>query len=295
MLDIKQMRYFQQLNKDKSITKAAKNLFITQQALSKIIKNAENELHLPLIIRNANGIELTEYGEILVNKSKPILDAVDDLAEELLMRSEQDHGKVIAGFTYGSISALSLDVLLDFKNKYTKINLEFSDSSDRTCERLVLSEAWDVACIVGPADTSLFDSITWRTDATYMLISKKNPLSTMEEITMNDLKHENFITMDHNFNAPKLFCTICRKAGFEPKITFTSSEYSLVVEMASLNRGIFIIPEHGINKITDPNIQVIPFPDPSLAWPLCLITKKGKHLSRATKTFINYIIRRTKL
>lgn len=58
-------RIFYYVAKEKSITGAAKRLYISQPAISKSLKKLEEELHVNLFSRNLNGVELTEEGKIL--------------------------------------------------------------------------------------------------------------------------------------------------------------------------------------------------------------------------------------
>ena len=65
-MDMKNLKWFQEVCRCGSITKAAANLFITPQGLSKGIKNLENELEVTLLERTPNGVSLTPYGECLM-------------------------------------------------------------------------------------------------------------------------------------------------------------------------------------------------------------------------------------
>lgn len=58
-------RVFYYVAKEKSITKAAKKLYISQPAISKSLKRLEEELSIELFYRNLNGVELTEAGKVL--------------------------------------------------------------------------------------------------------------------------------------------------------------------------------------------------------------------------------------
>lgn len=60
-------RVFYYVAKEKSITGAAKRLYISQPAISKSLKKLEEELHVNLFLRNLNGVELTDEGKILFN------------------------------------------------------------------------------------------------------------------------------------------------------------------------------------------------------------------------------------
>ena len=64
-LNLNLYRVFYYVAKEKSITKAAKKLYISQPAISKSLKKLEEEINVSLFVRNLNGVELTEAGSIL--------------------------------------------------------------------------------------------------------------------------------------------------------------------------------------------------------------------------------------
>ena len=67
-MTINQIECFVEVAKERNISKAARNLFITQQAASNQIKMLEKELGFPVLIRKNKGVSLTKEGEILFEK-----------------------------------------------------------------------------------------------------------------------------------------------------------------------------------------------------------------------------------
>lgn len=64
-MTIQELEYFKIICREKSITKAARQLYITPQGLSKTLKNLESELQTTLLTRNTSGVTLTETGQYL--------------------------------------------------------------------------------------------------------------------------------------------------------------------------------------------------------------------------------------
>jgi LysR family cyn operon transcriptional activator len=73
-MDIQQLRYYLTLADSNSFAKAADNLFISRQGLSKSITILEKELGMPLFYRTSTGVELTESGEIFHAHALRIMD-----------------------------------------------------------------------------------------------------------------------------------------------------------------------------------------------------------------------------
>ena len=66
-MDLRQIQYFIQLFEDRNITQASRNMFISQQGLSKSIANLEDELGFPLFVRQPKGVIPTERAIYLYN------------------------------------------------------------------------------------------------------------------------------------------------------------------------------------------------------------------------------------
>lgn len=97
-MDIQELAYFRIVCEQKSITRAARYLYMSQQGLSKIIKNIENELNATLLIRKPSGIELTQADAYLYAKLPGLLHDYESLQEypdrEVERRWTQGHGNV---------------------------------------------------------------------------------------------------------------------------------------------------------------------------------------------------------
>lgn len=76
---LEQLYYIVEVARQKSISKAAKNLYISQPSLSKAISQLENELDTPLFVRLQQGIIPTTTGELIIDKAQNILKEVADI------------------------------------------------------------------------------------------------------------------------------------------------------------------------------------------------------------------------
>lgn len=100
-LDIRQLRYFLRICSDGSILKASQNVFITQQALSKIISAMEQEIGAPLFFRSSRGLVPTEIGLQLKKLAQPVVDAMDKLNEEISSAVQLQSNNLSLGVSCG--------------------------------------------------------------------------------------------------------------------------------------------------------------------------------------------------
>lgn len=74
---LRSLAYFREVARCRSFTQAARNLYLSQQGLSKAVAELERKLGAPLLVRNARGISLTEEGELLLSFADDVAKAQD--------------------------------------------------------------------------------------------------------------------------------------------------------------------------------------------------------------------------
>lgn len=289
-MDIKHLKYFLQICKDKSFSKAAQNLFITQQGLSKAIKRLEKDVQSPLFYRTVDGVKPTEFGEYLKNQSTHILEEFDLFLGDINKMTHLKSEKLSLGFSFGVLNALSTDLISNFKKAYPQIELTTIEYQDFLCEKAILDGTLDVAITIGPVDESKFHSKIIKTHSLCLLINEKNPLSKKDEINFEDLKDEKFIIVNENFKLYHNFVNRCKEVGFKPNIIFTTAEIFITHKLSRLNKGIGISVDFVVDDINYPNVYSRPFSDKSFVWDITLIYKKDCILSNAGKIFTDYVI-----
>lgn len=289
-MDIKQLKYFLQVCKHKSFSKAAKEIYITQQGLSKAISNLEEELQYPLFYNTANGIRTTKYGEYLQKQSERIVQEFDLILEGLNKMANVNEGTLTVCFSFGVLNALSPDIISGFRETYPNIELIVKTYPDSICEEVVINENVDLALSIGPVDEKNFNSTTIKTQYPCILVNEKNLLSKKTTVDFKDLKNEKFIILNEKFHFYHNFLKKCKESGFEPDIVFTTSEVITIHKLSHLNEGLGVSVDFMASDINYSNVYSIPFKDRSFVWEICLITKKDRFVSNLVKIFTNYLI-----
>lgn len=289
-MDIKQLKYFLQVCKHKSFSKAAKEIYITQQGLSKAISNLEEELQYPLFYNTTKGIRTTKYGEYLQKQSEHIVQEFDLILEGLNKMANINEGTLTVCFSFGVLNALPPDIISGFQETYPNVELIVKTYPDSICEEVVMNENVDLALSIGPVNGKKFNSTTIKTQYPCMLINEENPLSKKASIDFRDLKNEKFIILNEKFHFHHNFLNKCKESDFEPNIILTTSEIITIHKLSHLNQGIGVSVDFIVNDINYSNVCSIPFTDRSFVWEICLITKKDRFVSHLVKLFTNYVM-----
>lgn len=124
------MHYVYEVYKTKSFSKAAKNLYISQPALSAMIKKIEGKVGAPLFDRCTNPVQLTEYGKRYIKIAEKIMDLEDEFAYYTDNLDELKTGHLSIGSVSFFVSYILPGYISTFSSAYpnVKINLFESDS-----------------------------------------------------------------------------------------------------------------------------------------------------------------------
>ena len=135
--NLSQYKIFYEVAKAGNISKAAKELYISQPAISKAISKLEDSLGLSLFTRSSRGVQLTAEGEILFEHTREAFDALERGESELKRIQEFDIGHLRIGVSNTLCKYILLPYLKTFIDQYPhmKVTIE-SQSTAQTLTRL---------------------------------------------------------------------------------------------------------------------------------------------------------------
>ena len=96
-MELWQLRYFVKLAETLNFHQAAQQLHIAQPGLSRQIQNLEDELGVPLFVRNSKVVALTDSGRLLLPSARSVLRSADEIKELMMRSNDGDTGKVSIG------------------------------------------------------------------------------------------------------------------------------------------------------------------------------------------------------
>ncbi len=273
-MTMSQVKYFVTTAKCLSITKAAEQLFISQPALSRHIRNMEEELNIQLFVRTKNGIRLTPAGSALYIGMRDMYHSYIELVKKA--------DKIQKGL-YGSLKIGILDqtniadfmplIYRYFHEKHPNVDLWFQAGSfDFLVSELYsgrLDMIFTLQFEIVQKESILYQYVSKSKD--HIVMSKYHPLAKKERVTLDDVKNETFVMISEEDNpesAPLIF-KLCKEHGFVPQVHYakTLAEQILWIEVGM---GVSILDSRTSLKL-NPDVKFYQIEsnwDPSLvvAW-----------------------------
>lgn len=282
-MDMKNLRWFQEVCRCGSITKAASNLYITPQGLSKGIKSLESELEASLLERTPNGVSLTPYGECLMRYGESMLAQYQELSAELKRMKQQERGLIRIGSAYGVFRIMGADFVLHFESENPGMSLDYAEYPDCYVEQEVLKGNCDAGFAIGPVREDGLEITPLFSSQVSLLVYEEHPLAERESVQFADLRDEPLILESHLFKIHDLVKENCLRAGFEANVIYCTSGFSLCHKLTAQRRGISVIVNRISADMSAEGMKILPIEN-SFLWQVNLVCReKEKNLRHIRK------------
>lgn len=288
-LDIRELKYFTQIVNSANYSHAAERLYISQPALSKVIQKLEKELGYKLFQTVQRQQRLTEDGEQFYQQAMRVIRAYDDIEPSVRMAESSCRGKVFLGFPNVAGTSFFCELISEFSRLYPNIDLHIREEGAHRVMSEVESGDLDVGCAILPVPQERFEVYPFVRDISALIVSTQHPLAKRTQITLPELKGENFVLLGTEFSTHHDICTALREAGVEPKIALLSSQWDFIIQMVRLNYGISFLPQSLFRRFSYPDIRLLEIDHLMRYEDLALITKKGRYLSRNARQLIRFL------
>jgi DNA-binding transcriptional LysR family regulator len=286
-LEFKQLECFIEVTRTGNFTTAAENLFITQPALSRIIKSLEDELGTPLFIRTRKKLIETDAGRVLKKHALKIQEQMQLLDAELdnMLMFKKRHVRI--GLPTITNTIFFSQLIASFHQEYPEVTFQLEEDGSKGIEEKIVNDLLDFGVVVLTEKNNNLNKYMFVNEKLKLVVPSSHSLAGKQEVSLQELKEESFIMFSRDFELRNLVITACREAGFQPKIISETSQLDFIQEMVAYNIGITLLPESTCLELKN-DFQTIPVTNPTIEWNLAMIWKKDAYLSQVAKEFIRF-------
>lgn len=290
-MTLRQMEFLLAVYENKSVSKAAEKLFVSQQAISKALRNLEEELKCQLLVHSSTGTTFTQYGIYVMEEFRIILRKTEYITAHINEMKKTPKEPLHVGMSYGMISALPADLLPSFSKDFPDIELIYTDYTDYELEKALSEGLCDIAITTGFRNESSFQMELLKREKCFLCIPKGHMYYGRTDLTMNDLRDQDFVMFSSKYLISLKFIRSCHYAGFEPKILQTSGDFNSLKELAAVTGTLFVVPEHTVHP-DEIGFSYCPFPDSVYTWDIYFAIRPNKLFTEGMQMFYTEIKKR---
>ena len=286
LLDFRVLNYFLTVAQEKTISKAAESLHLSQPTLSKQLKELEEELGVQLFTRGNREITLTEDGHYLVNRGKEILSLVDTTMSNLTS-NETVSGEIVIGGGETKAMQFIAESVRNYNEKYPDVTIHlYSGNADDVSEKLDKG-ILDFGIVIDPVEKKKYDYLRLpRTDHWGILFHNDHPYAKREAISPDDLQFLSLFVSSQSLVENQVGDWMGRNLESQQII----GTYNLLYNASIMvNEGIgCALCIDGIINTQGTNLTFVPL-RPNLEANLNMIWKKNGIHSKAATVFLKTI------
>ena len=188
-MEIQQLRYFVEVVRHESFTRAAAQLFVTQPMLTRYIKQLEEELNVKLIERTSKSFHLTDAGRILYERSQRFLMEYEDIFQSMADVRSATVGRVRLSTPGVLLDAYFPKLLAQFRHRFPGIDVSVVEEGSKLTAAAVGGGQADLGLVMLPVeDPFRFETKVLVNDVCQLVVSRKHPFAQMPSVPLKELK-----------------------------------------------------------------------------------------------------------
>lgn len=304
--------YVYAVYEEKSFSKAAQKLYITQPALSTAIKKVEKKIGTPIFDRSTSPIGLTPGGEVYIDAIEKLFALEQNTLNQLNNLNGLLAGKLSVGGTIFFTSFVLPGVLSEFSHRYPQIKIDLQEGTTTQLTDKLVAEELDLLIDNSELDDKNYEKYYYSTERIILAVPKSFPINeelTQYQLTSEDiragrhsqaefpvlplplLKSTPFIFVKEENSIYKRSMKMCSRQNYSPNIIMKPDQVVSAFNMAGRGVGATFIP--------DGLIVNLPYEVPLCFYKMneelavryvYLYKKRNKYLTKAMEEFIRVAV-----
>ncbi|WP_066391157.1 LysR family transcriptional regulator [Neobacillus mesonae] len=282
-----QINYFQTVAKVQHFTQAAKQLSISQPALSRSIAKLEDELGVQLFDRKGRNIYLNRYGKIFLDRVEQSIKQIEIGKQEIWDEIHPDHGTISLSFLPSLGISVVPEILSAYHKKHANVKFQLHQASNRVIVDQLKSRKIDLALIMLHDEEKEIKWLPFLTEELFVIVSIDHPLGGFDEIDLNMIKNEPFISFKDVNELQTIINDLCHKAGFSPNVVFEGEDIGTVSGLVGAKLGVSLVPD--IQFLDKRKVKLIRVKNPISKRQIGVAWLTDSYVSPAVEPFIQFI------
>ena len=289
-LNLHFLRIFTAVAEHNSFSRAAKELYLSQPAVSKAVQELEEQVGMSLLDRSRRKLVLTEAGTLLYQYAQRLF-AVEQAAETALEQLQGlERGHLALGASHTAGTYLLPPLLSRFHQHYPGIHLTLEIANTQTVLEDLHTQPLDMAFVEGPVKATDLIVSAWRTDHLVVIVPPSHPLIQRQPVTLAQLAAEPYVQRELGSGTREIVEDAFSQNGLELNVAIELGSNQAVKQTVSAGLGISIVSDATIGlELSAQTLAVVAIQDYDFSRTLSQVIPREKPLSPAAAAFLQLL------
>ena len=285
-LDGRQLRAFVILARTGSFTLAAKELFLSQSAVSHAMKALEEDVGCRLLARVNKKISVTQAGEQLLHHAGRILAEMETARSSLNRLGKWGQASLRIGASSTACHYILPTVLREFKKQFPQSLITIGADDSAQAMELLENNQIDLALVLRPLHEVSFEMRPLFTDELAFVLSPSHPWAT-DGVVRTEIPTQNYILYQKSSLTSQLIREYFRREKMVLNTVMDLGSMEAIKELVKLELGVSILaPWIAQKELKDKSLVALPLGKRKLTRTWVIASNRGRRLNIAEETFI---------
>lgn len=289
------LRVFQSVAWNLSFTKAARELNVSQPAITRHIKELESAYGTKLFERSGNRISLTAAGRTLLTECDSLLEGYERLNYRMNLLNDKRVGHIRIGASLTIAQYILPELLACFCKDYPDISTELIMHNTVEIEEMMLAQKINMALVEGMSRKPELKYTPFLKDE-IVAVARPDTVSGGEPLTIDRIRDYDLVLREHASGTTQFVLEALKRAGIgysdlKVKMHMGSTEgIKLFVENSD---AVGLLSVYSVRReLHDGRLRIVDFGDFSIDRDFCIVQSQGD-TSEINRLFVNYMIKKS--
>jgi len=289
-VDLEALRSFYQVAREKSFSRAAKLMHVSQPAMSVRVKTLEKELGERLFDRQRKGVALTEAGAVLYRSAEKIFADVEEALARLAELRNSGSGHVRLGCSDTVSLYLLPPVLKKFRRRFPTAEITIRNAYTAEILDLLVRGELDFGIVTKPP------SVDRRLESRELLVEdfvvacrKDDPLLRRREVSLAALDGRPMVALERGTENRDTVDRALRSAGVRPRVVLETGNIEVQKLYAGNGFGFAILPELAVAALDRRRLQVRPLKGSPIRRTVVVVVARDRYVPRPAQALLELV------
>lgn len=287
MINLNQLRAFYQVAKCRNVSLAAKQLFVSQPAVTAQVKLFEESCGLKLFKKKGRSLQLTDAGSTLFNHAKKIFETEKKIEEVVAQMKELRRGNLKLGSARTYARYFMPFLLTGFRDAFPHIKIHLDEGSSQEMIHSLTELKNEVVIIARVDDYPNIVYIPFSQEKLVLILSPNHRLASQDRISFEQIAVEPIIMKDPGSGTRRLVDDLFLDNGVTPNVLMETGDAEIIKLLVQHGEGIsFLAKEAVAVELQEKKLVSVPLKAEAIFLDVTIAYLKNQALSPPAQAFL---------
>ncbi|MBW2480076.1 MAG: LysR family transcriptional regulator [Deltaproteobacteria bacterium] len=287
MINLNQLRAFYQTAKCQNVSVAARQLFVSQPAVTAQIKLFEDSCGLKLFKKKGRNLYLTDEGKTLFNYARKIFEYEKKIEDAVDQMKELKTGSLRLGSARTYARYFMPFLLTGFRDAYPDIKIHFDEGSSQEMIHSLIDLKNEVVIIAKADDNPNIEFVPFSREELVLILPPNHHLANKDSLNFEEVAEVPIIMKDAGSGTRKLVDELFAKNNRTPNILMETGDAEIIKLLVQHGEGVsFLVKEAAAVELQEKKLVTVPLKKESIFLDVSIAYLKKQTLSPPAQAFL---------